>query len=184
MSASGGDRGRLLAAVLPGGCRHRPAATPSRARHAACAGRRPLPADTVVRASARYRAGGLHRLLFGDNYRDLWATPIRVPMLDLHALAGGLTPGKGGRQRPDHQLAPDGARAAPKYVFRPVYKDRLKMPEVFRGTVVEDVVADGLSAQHPGATVLAPTFLEAAGVCHPSPELVLMPDDERPGEVP
>ncbi|HKT60890.1 MAG TPA: hypothetical protein VJQ46_12635, partial [Gemmatimonadales bacterium] len=43
--------------------------------------------DTVVTPDANYAAGGLHRWLFGAHYRDLWATPIRVPILDLHQFA-------------------------------------------------------------------------------------------------
>src|SRR5687768_18431839 len=44
---------------------------------------------TVV-ASTVYEAGGIHRALLGDNYRDLWATPIRVPVLNLATYGGGL----------------------------------------------------------------------------------------------
>ncbi|MFL5493088.1 MAG: hypothetical protein ACJ8DC_01770, partial [Gemmatimonadales bacterium] len=57
--------------------------------------------DTVViTPGARYRAGGLHTLFFGKHYRDLWATPIRVEVLDLSRFAGGLRPTKrgGGKQ--------------------------------------------------------------------------------------
>ncbi|HEX9691620.1 MAG TPA: hypothetical protein VGA22_05940 [Gemmatimonadales bacterium] len=39
----------------------------------------------IVRApaGARYDAGALHRWLFGNEYRDLWTTPIAVEVLDL-----------------------------------------------------------------------------------------------------
>ena len=36
-----------------------------------------------VVAGEKYQASGLHRALFGADYRDLWATPIEVPVLDL-----------------------------------------------------------------------------------------------------
>ena len=43
------------------------------------------PDTVVVTPGAHYRAGGLHTLFFGKHYRDLWTTPIRVPVLDLKA---------------------------------------------------------------------------------------------------
>src|SRR5215204_3743365 len=47
-----------------------------------------------------YNVGAFHRSLFGENYRAEWTTPIRIPILDLAAFAGGLSPTKtgGGRQ--------------------------------------------------------------------------------------
>ena len=56
--------------------------------------------SVTVTPGASYAAGGLHRFFFGDHYRDLWTTPIRVQVLDLQRFAGGLTPVKrgGGKQ--------------------------------------------------------------------------------------
>src|SRR5687767_15271549 len=53
-----------------------------------------------VVAGEKYQASGLHRALFGADYRDLWATPIEVPVLDLQRYAGGLRPVRrvGGQQ--------------------------------------------------------------------------------------
>ena len=53
----------------------------------------PTAADSVeIVAGAKYQAGGLHRFLFGNGYRDLWTTPMRVPVLDLQTFGGGLRP--------------------------------------------------------------------------------------------
>src|SRR4051812_32766804 len=38
--------------------------------------------DTVV-PGERYNAGFIHRFLLGEHYRDLWVTPIEVPILNL-----------------------------------------------------------------------------------------------------
>ena len=59
------------------------------------------PGSTVTITPGRqYQAGGLHRLFFGTHYRDLWATPIKVQVLDLATFDGGLTPTRtgGGKQ--------------------------------------------------------------------------------------
>ena len=44
----------------------------------------------TVAAGTRYQAGGLRRFFLGDTYRDLWNTPITVPVLDISSYAGGL----------------------------------------------------------------------------------------------
>ena len=55
--------------------------------------------QTGERHRRRRRAlssGRFHRWLLGANYRDLWTTPIRVPLFDWHSFAGGLHPTKEG----------------------------------------------------------------------------------------
>ena len=47
----------------------------------------------------QFARSGLHRLVFGSNYRDLWALPITMPVLDLDAYAGGLKPKERGHLR-------------------------------------------------------------------------------------
>jgi hypothetical protein len=130
---------------------------------------------TVV-AGARYRAGGLHRWLLGANYRDVWTTPVRVPVLHLRTFAGGLRPVKrgGGNQTKSLRLVnPDGV----EYVFRFVDKDKTQAPPWLKGTLVDKVFYDQISTSHPGAAVVAPPMLEAAGVLHATPFLAVLPND-------
>ncbi len=138
--------------------------------------------DTVTVIAGRYAAGGLHRALFGSRYRDLWTTPIRVPVLDLATEAGGLTPEQvgGGRQTLALRLrAADGR----EFAFRSVDKDpAAALPPLLRGTVAEDVVRDQISAAHPLAGIVATPIIRAAGVAHATPRLFVMPDDPRLGE--
>jgi hypothetical protein len=137
--------------------------------------------DTVMPASRSYEAGGLYRSLFGDNYRDLWATPIKVPILDLRSFAGGIHPTKMGGGKQSHNLrfmSPDST----EYVFRPIYKSRISLPDHFDGTIIKSIGLDLRSASHPTAPVAAPPVLTATGVLHPTPAVVLMPDDPLLGE--
>jgi hypothetical protein len=142
---------------------------------------RPPPrSDSTVRASDHYGAGGLHRLMLGPNYRDLWSAPITVPFLDLTTFAGGVLPtktGGGAQTRTLHFVT----RNDVEFVFRPVHKALLMDLEGFEGTVVEAAMIDGLSASHPLAPLIPPAFLVAAGIPHASPILVVLPDDERLG---
>ena len=137
--------------------------------------------SAVIAFSARYRAGGLHRFLLGDTYRDLWGTPIRVPVLDLRKFAGGLTPLKlsGGNQTTSLRFtAADGS----EYVFRMVDKDRVTVPDGFKGTIVETLQRDQVSANHPAAAVVTAALLDATRVLHVHPVFAIMPDDTLLGK--
>jgi hypothetical protein len=138
--------------------------------------------DTVVMvANSRYEAGKFHRFMLGSGYRDLWTTPIKVPVLDIASFAGGLKATKtgGGAQTKNLRLENPSGR---EFVFRPVYKALLLDIEGYDGTIIKDFFTDGLSASYPVGPVVAPPFLEAARVPHAKPILIVMPDDERLGE--
>ncbi|MGQ0642629.1 MAG: hypothetical protein ACT4P6_17950 [Gemmatimonadaceae bacterium] len=137
--------------------------------------------DTVVTASTYYSAGPIHRWLLGDNWRDIWATPIKVPFLDLRTFAGGLKPVDTGGSAQTTSLRFVGADGK-KYAFRPVYKERLVHLKEFENTIIADIFRDGLSSLHPTGPLAAPSFLRAAGIIHPEPTLFVMPDDPALGE--
>jgi hypothetical protein len=142
----------------------------------------PSAGDTVeVTAGARYAQGGVHRFLLGGGYRDLWTTPIRVPVLDLSA-AGGLRAVKQGGGMQTRSLTLE-ARDGREYRFRSLDKDpsRFFAPEQ-RGSIVTSLWQDQTSAIHPAGALVAARLLEAVGVPHPSPQLVVLPDAPALGE--
>jgi hypothetical protein len=130
---------------------------------------------TVV-VGPEYRAGPVHRFLWGDTWRHLWTRPVRVEVLDPDTFAGGLTPLRAGGDFASntlHLLGADGRR----YVFRSINKNVSKgLGPEFEGTLVEWVVQDQVSASHPGSPRLAAPLLEAAGVLHATPRMVVMAD--------
>ena len=136
----------------------------------------------TVTAGERYAASDLERALLGARYRDLWTTPIQVPVLDLESYAGGLTPGElgGGQQTTSlHFDSGDGR----EFTFRSLDKDPTPaVPEPFRGTVVNRLVQDGISSMNPAGALVAAELLDAAGVLHAEPQLAVMPDDRRLGK--
>jgi hypothetical protein len=129
-----------------------------------------------------YAAGWFHRALFGTHYRDLWTAPIEVPVLDLATYEGGLTPlrrGGFGQTTSLHLTSGDARR----FVFRSVNKDpSAGLPSLLRGTFVDDIVQDQISALHPDAALVVSPLLEAVGVLHAVPRLFVMPDDPALGE--
>ena len=136
--------------------------------------------DTTVIADSTFHAGGFHRFLMGDTWRDEWGTPIAVPFLDLNSVGGGLHGEEigGGLQTATLHLRGKNGR---EYLFRPVDKG-IALPDVYRHTLVWKMIADERSSLYPAAPVLGDPILTAAGIPHPSPVLVVMPNDPALGE--
>jgi hypothetical protein len=139
--------------------------------------------STLVAAGPQYDTGWLHRLFFGNHYRDLWGTPLEAPVLDMNSFAGGLkaTRRGGGEQTKSIRLmGADGK----EYQFRSIDKDPVKtLPPALRSTAAAGIVRDQTSAGHPVGMLLVPPILEAAGVLHAAPRVVILPKNEpRLGE--
>lgn len=130
-----------------------------------------------------YRAGALHRMLFGDHWRALWTSPMDVEILDLQSFAGGLKPYKKGGGFQTISLRFRG-RDGKEYRFRTVDKDPARgMPEKLRNTIVSSVVQDQVSSANPSSVAVISPLLEAAGVLHASSRFFVMPyDRENLGE--
>ncbi len=144
--------------------------------------------DTAARehvlkaAGPRYKASGLHRLLFGREYRSLWSTPTSVRVLDLRTFAGGLKPiSKGGGQQTKSLLLT--ARDGREFFFRSVDKDpSATLPLELRTTVAGDVVRDQTSSALPTAPLVVDALLDSAGILHGRSRLFVLPDNSLLGE--
>ena len=136
---------------------------------------------TVV-AEAELKAGGLHRFFFGSGYRILWTTPIEVEYLDLRKYAGGLTPtgtGSGMQSLGLRFIGADGR----SYSFRPIKKSLAELvPEYFVDTFVEEIIEDQLKSAFPSAPPVIPVILDAVGILHNVPKIIVIPDDTNLGE--
>ena len=134
---------------------------------------------TVV-PGPEYRAGWLQRKLVGTGYRDLWNTPIRVPVLNLDRFAGGLTVEKvgatGGQTWSLHVYGADGN----EYTLRSVDKHVKLAPEVASGTVAW-ILRDQISAGLATGALIVGHLMRASGVLHEEPTLVVLPDSPRLG---
>ena len=132
-------------------------------------------------ATGPFRNDAFTRTLWGAGYRDVWATPVSLPVLDLGAEAGGLVPlyQSGGNQTTGLRL--EGADGR-QYGLRLVEKDGTgQIPEELRSGVAGSVVLDLRSAQTPFGAVVTYPLSRAAGVLISRPRLVYIPDDPRLG---
>ena len=158
---------RLLPAMLLAALA---AAPPSAAAQAA--------GDTVVVAGPEYRASAFKRFLLGSDYRHLWTAPVRVPVLDLGAYAGGLTPTEAGGGNQTRSLRFRGADGG-EYRFRSVAKTPGR--ETGDRGPAQFLLQDQVSAQLPAAPLMASRLMDATGALHVDAELFVLPDDPRLG---
>lgn len=136
-----------------------------------------LARDTVgnLVIAGQYNRSGVHNFLFGKHYRKEWSTPVNVPSIRLDTIAGGLTPYEesGGRQSRGLKLHDKQGR---EYVLRTVDKSfERALPEIYRGTFVQDWVNDQVTISHPYAVFTIPPMAEAAKIYHSDPVIGYIP---------
>ncbi|SEW17993.1 Calcineurin-like phosphoesterase [Chitinophaga sp. YR573] len=141
-----------------------------------------LPSTIRMAADTQYtNKSSFHRWLLGNNYREVWATPLNFPVMDLHKEKGGLTilQRGGGMQTLSLRLKDSNGE---EWVLRSLKKYPEKaIPEPLKQTVAKEVVQDQISASNPyGPLVVAP-LAEAAGIPHNNPTFVYLPKDTSLG---
>lgn len=113
--------------------------------------------------------------MIGKNYRQVWGTPVAMPVFDLKA--SGMRMGElgGGQQTKSLRLKDVQGR---EWVLRTVDKDvTMAMPEKLRGTLAQSVVQDLISAANPYAPLVVAQLAKALKVPAPDPQLYFIPDD-------
>ncbi len=141
----------------------------------------PVGGEVTVKASERYKANRARKRWMGANYRDVWATAVKVPVFDFEAEGQVLkVVQQGGGQQTLSLRLEDGQ--GKQYTLRSVEKYPEKaIPKAFRGTFAQDVVQDQISAAHPYGALIIPPLADAAGIYHTNPKLVWLADDPRLG---
>ncbi|MHA6249153.1 hypothetical protein ACXYMU_14525 [Pontibacter sp. CAU 1760] len=139
-------------------------------------GRAPAGPDSAwVIAGRHYDRSGVHRFFWGDHHRQVWTTPVKVPVLKLNAVNGGLKVLKkgGGFQTTSFTLEDSTGRL---YALRSLDKDPVDVVSPFwRKTFVANILRDQTSAANPYGVLVLPILAEAAGVYHASSKLFYVP---------
>jgi len=136
----------------------------------------------TVTPDPSFAAGKVKKFFFGDLYRDLWATPLEVPYLNINKEEGGLTPEKkgGGMQTISLRL---NDKDKNDYVLRGIKKNsKFLIERSLRGTFVQDIIYDGIAGSHPYASVVLAPLARAVNVYHTNPKLVYVPKDSVLGD--
>ena len=131
-----------------------------------------------VFATNEYQANSLKKFMQGTNYRKAWEAPVTAEVLNLDSY--DLLKEGGGNQTKSLKI-----RDQKKifYSLRSVNKDPSPLiPEAAEFLNLENIVRDGISAQHPYGALLAASLADAAGILHTHPRLVYVPMQDKLGE--
>lgn len=133
----------------------------------------------LVSATDHYEAGIFKQWVQGSNYRAAWNTSIKVPVVLLDTVFGGLKPIKkgGGNQTRSMDLTDT---LGVYYSIRSITKNPINLVPNWAWKIgIENIVTDGTSAGHPYAALVIPPLAEAVEVLHTHPRLIYLPAQSR-----
>lgn len=118
----------------------------------------------------------------GENYRDIWATPVEMRVFNIGKEKGGLEIVKLGGGNQTKSLRLEEKSGDMQYALRSLDKfpERL-LPATLYETLAADILKDQISGANPYGAFAVPHMSDALGLYHTNPELVYIPDDPRFG---
>ena len=137
---------------------------------------------TVAISPAYDSVSKTHRFFLGENYRKLWATPVRMRIVDLQKEHGGMKIVQlgGGMQTRSLRLEDASGR---EWALRTIQKyPERGLPKNLRATIAKDIVQDQISTGHPFSALIVPPLADALDIPHANPEIIYIGDDPALGE--
>ncbi|MDQ6814810.1 MAG: metallophosphoesterase [Bacteroidota bacterium] len=143
----------------------------------------PYSADSItVAANPKYaRASGTKRFFNGNNYRNIWAQPVKLKVFRVNEEMGGFKVGEmgGGHQTKSLRLTD---KKGKEWTLRTINKDITKiLPGNVQGTLAQDYIQDFISSAHPYAPVIIPPLAKAVNVTVATPRIFYIPNDPALG---
>ncbi len=118
----------------------------------------------------------------GENYRNVWATPVEMPVFNIGTEKEDLKIIKlgGGNQTKSLRLEDANGK---QYVLRSAdkYTEKL-LPAALYKTLVSEIIQDQTSSGNPYGAYAVPSMSAALGLYHTNPKLVYIPNDPRFGK--
>jgi hypothetical protein len=135
---------------------------------------------------------GFFKTVWGDHYREVYGTPVTVPVVDLDTLYGGLTVERagGGHQTRSLRLKDKEGhdynmralkKSAVQFLQTVIVKDK-EVEEGFEDTLPEDLILDFYTAAHPFGAFTIPKLSDAANLFHTNPKLYWVPKQKALGK--
>lgn len=129
---------------------------------------------------------------WGDHYRYIYGTGVKVPVATLDTLYGGLTIERkgGGHQTRSLRVIDKHGRnfalravrkSAVQFLQTVAFKDTY-VEDDFKETLTEDVILDFYTASHPFASFVVPELSKAVSIFHTNPILFYMPKHKALGK--
>lgn len=134
--------------------------------------------SVIIAVTTMYEGNIWKEMVQGEQYREEWAIPVKVPVVFLDTLKGGLTIIKEGGGHQTHSLRLKNPKDI-YYTLRSVAKDPSPLIPDFAKTLgIENIIIDGISAQHPYAASVVAKMAESLSLLHTHPTLVFVPKQE------
>ena len=132
-----------------------------------------------------------YKMLWGKNYREIYSTPIKVPILALDTLFGGAEPSRSGGGHQTNSLRLDTPKG--EYVIRALKKSGVRflqsvafktqyVTDDFAGGFADQFLLDFYTSSHPYTPLAIGDLSEAIGVKHIDPELFFVPKQNGLGK--
>ena len=138
--------------------------------------------SVLIAASTLYESNFLKDMVQGEQYRDAWSAPVKFPVVFLDTLKGGMKVLEEGGGKQTHSLKLEAANGE-IYTLRSINKDPDKLIPGFVKTLgLENIIVDGISAQHPYAAIVVANLADKAGILHTDPKMVFVPQQPTLGE--
>ena len=137
--------------------------------------------SVLVAASLLYKANELKTFMQGEHYREAWSTPIKVPIVFLDTLFGGskIIDVGGGKQTNSLKLE---AKNGIIYTLRSINKNpKPLIPDFVKSLGLENIIVDGISAQHPYAAIPVAHLSQHLNLLHTHPKIVFLPKQKLLG---
>lgn len=132
--------------------------------------------DSVVIVPGEfYKRGKLVKSLLGSNYRNLWQQEVKVPVLDMKTIKGGLAPEEfsGGEQTIGIEAEDSLGRV---WSIRSVNKDQAQaLSGLFQRSILRPMFRDQASSLNPYGSLVASNLAEAIDIHHANPQLYFFP---------
>ncbi|MGI9548296.1 MAG: metallophosphoesterase [Flavobacteriaceae bacterium] len=133
-----------------------------------------------------------YKWLWGERYRDLYSTPVKVPTVDLDTLYGGLKPIRkgGGTQSVSLRMEnPEGQeyvlralrKNAAQFIQAEAFQERFVRREL-EETGTESLVMDVFTGSHPYVPFILADLSDAVGIFHTNPKLYYVPRQNALGK--
>lgn len=128
----------------------------------------------------QYAANRIKRFMQGENYRKAWEAPVTAEVLFLDSFE--ILEEGGGSQTHSLDIRD---RDSIIYSLRSInkYPDPL-IPQLAKTLGLENIIVDGISAQHPYGALLAASLADAAGILHTHPRVVYVPNQSAMSSYP
>lgn len=134
--------------------------------------------SVLVAPSLFYKANTVKEIMQGEQYRKAWSTPNYFPVLNLDSLLGGMKILKEGGGKQTHSLKMESKDG---YIFtlRSINKDPQPLvPEWAKTLGLENIVVDGISAQHPYAAMAVAQLAQKSKILHTDPNAIFLPKQD------